>query len=131
MPGQYSPAALSLKMASELNLLETLEESVRQLSEMERSRHVSMAQQESVSLARVLQARQRDHEREIQLLSLKARQEVEEANKQLEVSCRQLSINMDLLNKMGLPTTLPCSVHWLSARKFAKQLFCSAEIGPR
>lgn len=72
-------------MASELNLLESLEESVRQISEMERTRHVSLAQQESVSLARVLQARQRDHEREIQLLSLKARQEVEEANKQLEV----------------------------------------------
>ncbi|XP_038046478.1 centrosome-associated protein 350-like isoform X3 [Patiria miniata] len=85
LPAQYSPAALSLKMASELNLLETLEESVRQLSDLERTRHVSLAQQESVSLARVLQARQRDHEREIQLLSLKARQEVEEANKQLEV----------------------------------------------
>ncbi len=86
LPSQYSPAALSLKMASELNPLESLEESVRQISEMERTRHVSLAQQESVSLARVLQARQRDHEREIQLLSLKARQEVEEANKQLEVN---------------------------------------------
>ncbi|XP_022084332.1 centrosome-associated protein 350-like isoform X2 [Acanthaster planci] len=84
-PAQYSPAALSLKLASELNLLESLEESVRQLSDLERTRHISLAQQESVSLARVLQARQRDHEREIQLLSLKARQEVEEANKQLEV----------------------------------------------
>ena len=58
-------------MAAELNLLESLEVSVRQLTDMERTRAVSLAQQESVSLARILQSRQRDHERELQLLSLK------------------------------------------------------------
>ncbi|XP_071502262.1 centrosome-associated protein 350-like [Diadema antillarum] len=83
-PKFFSPSTLQLKMAAELNLLETLEESVRQLSEVERSRAVALAQQESSSLAKILQARQRDHEKELQLLSLKARQEVEAANRQLE-----------------------------------------------
>lgn len=71
-------------MAAELNLLETLEESVRQLSEVERTRAVSLAHEESTSLAKILQNRQRDHEKDLQLLSFKARQEVEEANRQLE-----------------------------------------------
>ncbi|XP_072018099.1 centrosome-associated protein 350-like isoform X2 [Amphiura filiformis] len=60
----YSPGALYLKMAAELNLLESLEVSVRQLTDMERTRAVSLAQQESMSLARILQ-------RELQLLSLR------------------------------------------------------------
>ncbi|XP_041481736.1 centrosome-associated protein 350-like isoform X3 [Lytechinus variegatus] len=83
-PKFYSPSALQLKMAAELNLLETLEESVRQLSEVERTRAVSLAHEESASLAKILQNRQRDHEKELQMLSLKAKQEVEEANRQLE-----------------------------------------------
>lgn len=57
---------------------------MRQLSEVERTRAVSLAHEESTSLAKILQNRQRDHEKDLQLLSFKARQEVEEANRQLE-----------------------------------------------
>ena len=44
-------------MMAELNLLEGMEESVRQLSHVERTRGISLAQQESVSLAQVLKVR--------------------------------------------------------------------------
>ncbi|XP_077986378.1 centrosome-associated protein 350-like [Glandiceps talaboti] len=83
-PPRLAPSALELKMAAELNLLESMEESMRQLTEVERTRAVSLAQQESVSLAQILKARQQSHERELQLLSMKARQEAEEASRQLE-----------------------------------------------
>ncbi|XP_072019763.1 centrosome-associated protein 350-like isoform X1 [Amphiura filiformis] len=73
----YSPGALYLKMAAELNLLESLEVSVRQLTDMERTRAVSLAQQESMSLARILQIG-------TAAAVFKARQEVEDANKQLQ-----------------------------------------------
>lgn len=42
-------------MAAELHYLESIEESVRQLGDMERLMGVSMAQQESASLAQMLQ----------------------------------------------------------------------------
>ncbi|XP_070581927.1 centrosome-associated protein 350-like isoform X2 [Ptychodera flava] len=84
VPPRLAPSALELKMAAELNLLESMEESMRQLTEVERARAVSLAQQESVSLAQILKARQQSHERELQLLSLKAKQEADEASRQLE-----------------------------------------------
>lgn len=80
----YSPSALQLKMASELNLLEMLDASSQQVAEMEHARTMALAHEESAALARILEVRQREHERELQLLSMKAKQEVEEANRQLE-----------------------------------------------
>lgn len=53
-PPRFSPNALERKMAAELNLLESMEESMRQITGVERSRAVSMAQQETVSLAQIL-----------------------------------------------------------------------------
>ena len=41
-------------MTAELNLLESMEESVRQLTNVDRTRGISLAQQESVSLAQIL-----------------------------------------------------------------------------
>ena len=41
-------------MAAELNYLSAIEESVRQLSDVERVRGISLAQQESVSLAQII-----------------------------------------------------------------------------
>lgn len=43
------------RLAAELHYLESIEESVRQLGDMERLMGVSMAQQESASLAQMLQ----------------------------------------------------------------------------
>lgn len=41
-------------MAAELSYLSAIEESVRQLSDIERVRGISLAQQESVSLAQII-----------------------------------------------------------------------------
>lgn len=54
---QYSPAALQQRMTAELQYLESIEESMRQLGDVERLLGVSMAQQESVSLAQMLQVK--------------------------------------------------------------------------
>lgn len=43
-----------MRLTAELNRLEYMEESVRQLTDVERTRAVSLAQQETVSLAQIL-----------------------------------------------------------------------------
>ena len=58
-PGGYStsalsPGALGGRMAAELHLLDGVEESLRQITDVERVRGVTMAQQESVALAQIL-----------------------------------------------------------------------------
>ena len=59
LPGelQYSPAVLQQRMAAELHYLESVEESVRQLGDMERLIGVSMAQQDSANLAQMLKVK--------------------------------------------------------------------------
>lgn len=59
---------------------------MRQLTGMERTRAVSMAQQESVSLAQMLKARQEAHEKDMMLLSNKAQLEAMEAMSGLETA---------------------------------------------
>ncbi|XP_073332105.1 centrosome-associated protein 350 [Pagrus major] len=81
---QYSPAALQQRMAAELQYLESIEESVRQLGDVERLMGVSMAQQESVSLAQMLKAKQQRHERDLYELKIKAEREALETQLQLE-----------------------------------------------
>nr|XP_029132811.1 centrosome-associated protein 350 [Labrus bergylta] len=81
---QYSPAVLQQRMAAELHYLESIEESVRHLSDMERLMGVSMAQQESVSLAQMLKAKQQSHEHDLYELKIKAEREALEAQLQLE-----------------------------------------------
>ena len=51
---RLSPGSLDMRLTAELNRLEYMEESVRQLTDVERTRAVSMAQQETVSLAQIL-----------------------------------------------------------------------------
>lgn len=59
-PGElhYTPGGLQQHMSAELHYLESIEESVRQLGDVERLRGVSLAQQESVSLAQILKVRE-------------------------------------------------------------------------
>ncbi|KAK1329264.1 hypothetical protein QTO34_011445 [Cnephaeus nilssonii] len=73
---RFSPAGLQHRMAAELSYLSAIEESVRQLSDVERVRGISLAQQES--------AQQQRHERDLALLKLKAEQETLECQRQLE-----------------------------------------------
>ena len=51
---RLSPGSLDSRLTAELNKLEYMEESVRQLTDVERTRAVSLAQQETVSLAQIL-----------------------------------------------------------------------------
>ncbi|XP_031163251.1 centrosome-associated protein 350 isoform X2 [Sander lucioperca] len=81
---QYSPAVLQQRMAAELQYLESIEESVRQLGDVERVMGVSMAQQESVTLAQMLKARQQCHEHDLYELKIKAEREALETQLQLE-----------------------------------------------
>ncbi|XP_052056474.1 centrosome-associated protein 350 isoform X2 [Apodemus sylvaticus] len=81
---RFSPAGLQHRMAAELSYLSALEESVRQLSDVERVRGIALAQQESVSLAQIIKAQQQRHERDLALLKLKAEQEALECQRQLE-----------------------------------------------
>ncbi|NWR76603.1 CE350 protein, partial [Centropus unirufus] len=81
---RFSPAGLQHRLSAELNYLSAIEESVRQLSDIERVRGISLAQQESVSLAQILKAQQQRHERDLALLKIKAEQEALESQRQLE-----------------------------------------------
>ncbi|XP_075792935.1 centrosome-associated protein 350 isoform X1 [Pelodiscus sinensis] len=81
---RFSPAGLQHRLTAELNYLSAIEESVRQLSDVERVRGISLAQQETVSLAQILKAQHQRHERDLALLKLKAEQEALESQRQLE-----------------------------------------------
>ncbi|MBN3282056.1 CE350 protein, partial [Polyodon spathula] len=83
---QFSPGVLQQRLTAELSYLDAMEESVRQLSDVERTRGVSLAQQESVSLAQILKAQQQRHERDLSMLKLKAEQEALDTQRQLDES---------------------------------------------
>ncbi|XP_056132836.1 centrosome-associated protein 350 [Lampris incognitus] len=100
---QYAPTVLQQRMTAELTYLESVEESLRQLGDVERLRGVSMAQQESVSLAQILKAQQQRHERELYELKIKAEREALEAQLQLEESRhRAVRAHADLQESMAV-----------------------------
>ncbi|XP_062411595.1 centrosome-associated protein 350 isoform X2 [Sardina pilchardus] len=72
---QCAPGALQQRMAAELMYLDSIEESMRQLSDVERIRGVSLAQQEALSLAHVLKSQQQAHEQDLHQLNVKAEQD--------------------------------------------------------
>ncbi|XP_013930621.1 PREDICTED: centrosome-associated protein 350-like, partial [Thamnophis sirtalis] len=81
---RFSPAGLHHRMSVELNYLSAIEESVHQISDIERVRGITLAQQETVSLAIILNSQQQRHERDLALLKLKAEQEMLENQRTLE-----------------------------------------------
>ncbi|XP_028411019.1 centrosome-associated protein 350-like isoform X2 [Dendronephthya gigantea] len=81
---RLSPDSLQRKLTAEINLLENVEDSVRQVNDIERTRAVSLAQQETVSLAQILKAKQQTHEHEMHHLRLKAKEEAIQAARELE-----------------------------------------------
>ncbi|KAM8930596.1 LOW QUALITY PROTEIN: centrosome-associated protein 350 [Pelodytes ibericus] len=78
------PAVLHQRMSAELNYLSAMEESVRQLCDVERTRGISVAQQETVSLAQILKAQQQRHEQNMSALRQQAEQEAQASLRQLE-----------------------------------------------
>ncbi|KAF7667805.1 hypothetical protein LDENG_00042920 [Lucifuga dentata] len=100
---QYSPAVLQQRMAAELHYLESIEESIRQLGDVERLRGVSLAQQETVSLAEILKAQQQRHEHELYELKIKAEREALETQLQLEESRQRIvKAHTDLQESMAV-----------------------------
>nr|CAB3229991.1 centrosome-associated protein 350 [Phallusia mammillata] len=81
---KYSPAVLEHKMALELNRYESIDEAIKQLGGTEQMQSVALAQQETVSLAQILQSRQLQHQLEVDRLTLKAKEEALEAARQIE-----------------------------------------------
>ncbi|XP_034035575.1 centrosome-associated protein 350 isoform X2 [Thalassophryne amazonica] len=81
---QFSHTALQHLMAAELHGLDSSHMSHRQLVDIERLRGVSMAQQETVSLAQILKAKLQLHEREQSELKVQAEKEALEAMLHLE-----------------------------------------------
>ncbi|XP_035189659.1 centrosome-associated protein 350 isoform X2 [Oxyura jamaicensis] len=98
----FSPAGLQHRLSAELNYLSAIEESVRQLSDIERVRGISLAQQESVSLAQILKAQQQRHERDLALLKIKAEQEALESQRQLEEARKKAAQVMLPFKKYGV-----------------------------
>ncbi|XP_038039145.2 centrosome-associated protein 350 isoform X1 [Anas platyrhynchos] len=99
---RFSPAGLQHRLSAELNYLSAIEESVRQLSDVERVRGISLAQQESVSLAQILKAQQQRHERDLALLKIKAEQEALESQRQLEEARQKAAQVMLPFKKCGV-----------------------------
>ncbi|XP_056387910.1 centrosome-associated protein 350 [Hyla sarda] len=87
---RFSPAGLHQRLSAELNYLSAMEESVRQLCDVERVRGISLAQQESVSLAQILKAQQQRHEQNMAALRQQAEQEAQASMRQLE-EARQIA----------------------------------------
>ncbi|XP_040264407.1 centrosome-associated protein 350 isoform X1 [Bufo bufo] len=87
---RFSPAGLHQRLSAELNYLGAMEESVRQLCDVERVRGISLAQQETVSLAQILKAQQQRHEQNMAALRQQAEQEAQESMRQLE-EARQIA----------------------------------------
>lgn len=81
---QYTPEVLQQRLAAELHYLESIEESVRQLGDIERLMGVSVAQHESASLTQILKAKQQQHEQELFELKIKAEREALETKLQME-----------------------------------------------
>lgn len=84
-----SPLGLGFRMAAELNLLDSVEESVRALTDVEMTRHAAAAQQEAARLALLLEGTKHSHEHELRQLRARVRAEEEEAQRQLEAVRRQ------------------------------------------
>lgn len=101
---QYSPAVLQQRLAAELHYLESIEESVRQLGDIERLMGVSVAQHESASLAQMLKAKQQQHEQELYELKIKAEREALETKLQMEKN-RQRVAQAHLELQEGLAAT--------------------------
>ncbi|NXS33234.1 CE350 protein, partial [Pomatostomus ruficeps] len=99
---RFSPMGLQHRLSAELNYLSAIEESVRQLSDLERVRGISLAQQESVSLAQILKAQQQRHERDLALWKIKAEQEALESQRQLEEARQKAAqVHADSLQQLA------------------------------
>ncbi|XP_060578029.1 centrosome-associated protein 350-like [Ruditapes philippinarum] len=90
-PPRLSPNSLERRFYTEFHNLESMEMSLKQLTNVDRTRAVSMAQQETVSLAQMLKAKQQGYDQQLKEIQLKAQLEATEATKQLEDARKRAS----------------------------------------
>ncbi|XP_053380669.1 centrosome-associated protein 350-like isoform X2 [Mercenaria mercenaria] len=90
-PPRLSPNSLERRFYTEFHNLESMELSLKQLTSVDRTRAVSMAQQETVSLAQMLKAKQQGYDQQLKEIQLKAQLEATEATKQLEDARKRAS----------------------------------------
>ena len=85
---RMSPNALERRLRAELNLFDSVGDSLQQITEMNRIRDIVQAQQETVSLAQVLKNRQALHQKDIDRMSIEAREKTAQAAKEIEAARR-------------------------------------------
>ena len=86
--GRMSPNALERRLRAELNLFDSVGDSLQQITEMDRIRDIVQAQQETVSLAQILKNRQALHQKDLDRMSIEAREKAALAAKEIEVARR-------------------------------------------
>ncbi|XP_051930367.1 centrosome-associated protein 350 isoform X2 [Hippocampus zosterae] len=100
---QYSPAALHHHMTAELQYQECIDESFRHLGDVERLMGVSVAQQESHSLAQILEAKQQKYENDLYEQKIQAERKALEAQLQREEDRQRTArAHEELLEKLVL-----------------------------
>uniref|UniRef100_A0A3Q3DR43 Centrosomal protein 350 n=1 Tax=Hippocampus comes TaxID=109280 RepID=A0A3Q3DR43_HIPCM len=100
---QYSPAALHHHMTAELQYQECIDESFRHLGDVERLMGVSVAQQESPSLAQILEAKQQEYENDLYEQKIQAERKALEAQLQREEDRQRTArAHEELLEKLVL-----------------------------
>lgn len=87
--GRLSPRSLQLKLQTELNLLESVEESMRCLSSVDETRAVAMAQSETATVAQLLASEKQLHAQEVRAAKSMVEVAVEERRKEEEGKGRE------------------------------------------
>ena len=86
--GRMSPNALERRLRAEINLFDSVGDSLQQMHEMDRIHDIVQAQQETVSLAQLLKNRQSTYQQEIEKMSLEARERATKSAHNIEVAKR-------------------------------------------
>ncbi len=82
--GRVSPRSLELQHQAQLNHYEMVEQNLHHLTLVERTRDLSVAQQETVTLAQQLKAQEQVHKNELSELANKAKLEIVAMKKRVE-----------------------------------------------
>jgi hypothetical protein len=86
--GRMSPNALERRLRAELNLFDSVGDSLQQITEVGGIRDIVQAQQETVSLAQVLKNRQLQHQKEIDRMSIEAREKASQSSRDVQLAQR-------------------------------------------
>lgn len=81
---RYSPHALQMKLLTELNVLEAVEEGIGHLEGVETTKAVAEAKQETVTLAQLLKTQRQTHTADVDTITSKAKKESEIAQREFQ-----------------------------------------------